>query len=302
MESTFIPESADFYFSPEHSGGILAVLLILNLYFSVSGYQCLVSGTDYDFGLHGRTFWAIGTNDWHFEPCWFRKWRPPIGFCRWQRLIEIPNPIGADSNYQGGRPDGGVSIPGNQLWSAILNGIYTEGKDKTRKVDIRMMVHAGETNMLASHEGQKKGIEAVRKLEFMVCNAMFLHTTAQYSDLVLPVTSQWECDGLLQDDGNREAIFLGSKAIEPLFESKDDLWIAREIGARLGLDTKLIESATLPQEIFNSASGAMVITVDGKGYEPLLTITEEDIQNLGAVGTPQTGRILFKELKEKGIW
>ena len=226
----------------------------------------------------------------------------PLVFAGGNGLVEIPNPIGAAANYQGGRPDGGISIPGNQLWSAILKGEYTEGKDKTRKVDIRMMYHAGETNMLASREGQKKGIEAVRKLEFMVCNAMFLHTTAQYSDLVLPVTSQWERDGLLQDDGNRETIFMGSKAIEPLFESKDDMWIAREIGARLGLDTNLIESATLPQQIYNSASGAMVITEDGKSYESLLTITEEDIQNLRALGTPQTGRIPFKELKKRGIY
>ena len=227
---------------------------------------------------------------------------PQLVYAGGNGLVEIPNPIGAGSNYVSGRPDYGISIPGNQLWSAILNGEYTDGKDSKRKVDIRLMYHGGETNMLASREGQKKGIEAVRKLEFMVCNSMFLNTTAQYSDLVLPVTSQWERDGLLQDDGNREAIFLGSKAIEPLFESKDDMWIAKEVGARLGLDTKRIESATLPQQIYNSASGAMVITEDGKGYEPLLTITEEDINKLGAVGIPQTGRIPFKELKEKGIY
>jgi anaerobic dimethyl sulfoxide reductase subunit A len=171
-----------------------------------------------------------------------------------------------------------------------------------QKVDIRLMYHGGETNMLGSREGQKKGIEAVGKLEFMVCHAHFLNTTAQYSDLVLPVTTQWERDGLLQDDGNREVIFLGSKAVDALFEARDDMWIARETGARLGLDTELIESATLPQQIYNSAKGAMVIKEDGKSYEPLLTIMVEDIKDLGAVGSPQTGRITFKELKEKGTF
>lgn len=227
---------------------------------------------------------------------------PPLVYAGDRGLVEIPNPIGAGANYVGGRPNGGVCIPGNQLWSAILNGEYLASKNKKQKVDIRLMYHAGETNMLASREGQKKGLEAVKKLEFMVCHSQFLNTTAQYSDVVLPITSQWERDGLLQDDGNRETIFLGSKAVEPLYESKDDMWIAREIGARLGLDTNLIESATLPQQIYNSVSGAMVITDDGKNYEPLVNIIEEDIKNMGAVGTPQTGRISYKELKEKGIY
>lgn len=227
---------------------------------------------------------------------------PPLVYAGSNGLVEIPNPIGAGATFVMGKPEKGVCIPGNQLWSAILNGEYTAGKDNKRKVDIRLMYHCGETNMLASREGQKKGIEAVRKLEFMVNHSQFLNTTSQYCDIVLPITSQWERDGLLQDDGNRETIFLGSKAVEPLYESKDDIWIAKEIGKRLGLDTGLIESATLPQQIYNSVSGAMVITEDGKKYEPLVTITEDDIITLGAVGKPQIGRITYKELKEKGIY
>jgi len=219
-------------------------------------------------------------------------------------LAGISNPIGAGKDYVSGRPEdeGGVCIPGNQLWNAILTGGYTAGKDNIRKVDIRLMYHGGETNMLGSREGQKKGFDAVQKLEFMVCHSQFLNTTAQYSDLVLPVTTQWERDGLVQSDGNREVIFMGSKAVEAQFEAKDDMWIAREIGARLGLDTALIDQVSLPQQVYNSASGAMVIKEDGKSYEPLLTITEEDIKNIGAVGTPQTGRIPFKEFKEKGLY
>ena len=227
---------------------------------------------------------------------------PPLVYAGSSGLAGIPNPVGAGMNYVSGRPDRGVCISGNQLWNAILTGEYTAGKDKIRKIDIRLMYHGGITNMLGSREGQKKGIDAVRKLEFMVCHAQFLNTTAQYSDVVLPITTQWERDGLVQDDGNREAIFMGRKAIEALFESKDDMWIAKEVGVRLGLDTALIEPVSLPQQIYNSASGAMVIREDGKGYEPLLTLTEEDIKELGAVGIPQVGRIPFKEFKEKGVY
>ncbi len=227
---------------------------------------------------------------------------PPLVYAGGRGLPGIPNPVGAAENYVHGRPESGICIPGNQLWNAILNGEYTAGKDKINEVDIRLMYHAGETNMLGSREGQKVGIDAVRKLEFMVCHAHFLHTTAKYSDLVLPVTTQWERDGLIQSGGNREAIFMGSKAVEHWYESRDDMWIAREIGARLGLDTSLIEPLTISQQIYNAAKGAMVIKENGKEYEPLLTITQENIKNMGAVGKPQKGRILFSELKEKGVY
>jgi anaerobic dimethyl sulfoxide reductase subunit A len=227
---------------------------------------------------------------------------PPLVYAGGDGVTGIPNPVGAAMDYVSGRPDGGICIPGNQLWNAILTGGYTAGKDKIQKVDIRLMYHGGVTNMLGSREGQKKGFDAVRKLEFMVSHSQFLNSTAQYSDLVLPVTTQWERDGLVQGDGNREVIFMGSKAVEAQFESKDDMWIAREIGARLGLDTALIDPVPLPQQIYNSAKSAMVIKADGKSYEPLLTITEEDIKNMGVVGTPQSGRISFREFKEKGIY
>ena len=227
---------------------------------------------------------------------------PPLVFAGNTGLVEIPNPVGAGSNYVTGRPDRGICIPGNQLWNAILTGEYTAGKGKMQKVDIRLMYHGGITNMLASREGQKKGIDAVRKLDFMVTHSQFLSTTALYSDIVLPVTSEWERDGLMQSDGNREAIFIGSKAVESQFESKDDMWIAKEIAFRLGLDTNLVESATQAQQLYNSARGSMVIKEDGSGYEPLLTITEKDITNIGATGSPQLGRIPFSELKENGVF
>ncbi len=183
---------------------------------------------------------------------------PPLVYAGGAGIPSIPNPVGAGPDYIGGRPDAGLCIPGNQLWTAILNGEFTAGKDKMQKVDIRLMYHAGMTNMLGSREGQKVGIEAVRKLELMVCHAHFLHTTAKYSDIVLPVTTQWERDGLIQSDGNREAIFM--------------------------------------------ARGAMVIQENGKAYEKLLTITEEDIKSLGAKGSSQKGRISFSELREKGVY
>ena len=41
---------------------------------------------------------------------------------------------------------------------------------------------------------------------------------------------------------------------------------------------------------------------DGSGKEPLLTITADDIAEMGVEGEPQTGRITYQEFKEKGIY
>jgi len=41
---------------------------------------------------------------------------------------------------------------------------------------------------------------------------------------------------------------------------------------------------------------------DGSGYEPLLTITADDITAMGVEGKPQQGRVTLKEFKEKGAY
>ena len=215
----------------------------------------------------------------------------------------IPNPVGGADDYTFGRPRKGLSVSCNQIWDAILSGQYLAGKDDIRPLDIRLMYHGGDTNILGSRQGLLRGIQAFRKMECVVTHAQFLTTTAKYSDIVLPVTTQWERYGWLQTNlNNREVLYMGSQVVEPLFEAKDDMWIAREVGIRLGLDPEQIEPISLPQQIFNAARGAVVIKEDGSGYEPLLTLTEADIAEMGVQGEPQQGRIPFQDFRKKGVY
>lgn len=151
-----------------------------------------------------------------------------------------------------------------------------------------------------------KGIEAHRKVEFVVSHAQILTTNARYSDVVLPVTTLWERYGAVTG-ANREIGFIWSSQVtEPLYEAKDDIWIAAEIGKRLGLDPKEIDPIPLKQQIFNQIAGAQVMKDDvpnsGSEYEPLVTITAEDIAEMGVEGEPQQGRITLRELREKGFY
>lgn len=199
----------------------------------------------------------------------------------------IPNPLDINVNY-------------NQIWPAILEGRYTAGKDDERDLNIQMIYHGGYLTA-NQNTGLSKGIEAHRKVEFVVTQGHFLNTDARYSDIVLPITTEWERYGTFTS-GNREALFFSSQVIEPMWETRDDIWVAEELAKRLGIDPKEIRPLTPEQEIFNQLAGATVITEDGSGYEPLVTITEEDIEEMGVEGEPQVGRISYQEFKEKGVY
>ena len=137
-----------------------------------------------------------------------------------------------------------TNINGNELWDAVLTGKYTDGVGPKKDVNIQM-VYQTKGSLLQTEVGQAKGIQAIRKVEFALCQDFHLTTGARYSDVVLPVTTQWERDGYLPGSSgmNREVIFWASKVIDPLFEAKDDDWIDWELGVRLGVyDRKILRS------------------------------------------------------------
>ncbi|MEA5022078.1 Dimethyl sulfoxide reductase DmsA [bioreactor metagenome] len=202
-------------------------------------------------------------------------------------LPKIVNPI--DDNINSG-----------EMYDAILNGKYIKQKGEIRDINIQM-IWTWFSHNLNQRAGSSQGIDAYRKVEFVVAQNMFLTADAQYADLVLPVTSEWErLGGLLT--GNREILIHYRQIVEPQYEAKSDLWIVKEIGKKLGIDPTKVCPVSEEQQMYNQLAGAEVIKEDGSGYEKLLTLTAEDIKALGAEGEPQTGRITYQEFKEKGIY
>lgn len=194
-----------------------------------------------------------------------------------------------------------VKINQNEIWDAVLTGKYTAGKNDIRDVDIKMVCYDAKATF-NQKMGANKGIKAHReKLEFVLSQSHFLTTQSKFADIVLPATTPWEKFGSFTV-GNREILIFNSQVTQPLHEAKDDLWIATEIGKRLGIDEKLINPLSEKQKVFNQLAGAMVVTTDGKDYEPLVTITQKDINEWGVEGKPQSGRITLKEFKERGIY
>jgi anaerobic dimethyl sulfoxide reductase subunit A len=217
----------------------------------------------------------------------------------------IKNPLAGDreagvSYYTQVAGPNVVAFGNNDVWDAVLDGKFTAGKGDVRPVDIHMIYHAfgAKMNQLP---GTMRAIEAHRKVDFVVTQNMFLTTDAKYSDIVLPVISNWEKWGDLTP-GYREQLLWTSQVMEPYFESKDDYWISQEIGKRLGLDPLAIAPWSWKQEIVNEVADTKVFKEDGKTLEPLVTITEADLKEFEVEGKPQQGRIPIKEFKEKGIY
>ena len=191
-------------------------------------------------------------------------------------------------------------IPGPQVWEACMTGKYRmvgdwysgkgsqAGEDRT--CDIHCIIH-DENAYLQTGPNMKRGIEAHRKMDFVLSKAQFMTTQAMYSDIVLPVTTQWEVPGGLSAS-NREFLFCFKQVTEPLYEAKTDVQINSLIMEALGVDPKTVYPISEKQAFFNSIATATVIKNDDSGkFETLVTITDEDIAEWGVEGKPQTGRV-----------
>ena len=91
--------------------------------------------------------------------------------------------------------------------------------------------------------------EWVKGLDFVVTVDHFWQTSTLWSDIVLPASTFLESNSELKDIlSDRNGLLLKRKVIEPLWESKPDYDIERELGKRLGLEEYFPE----PEEIIRT--------------------------------------------------
>lgn len=88
-------------------------------------------------------------------------------------------------------------------------------------------------------------VKALRKLEFLVVQDIFLTETAQLADVVFPATCFAEKDGTFTNTERR--LQRVRKAVNPPGEAKDDIWIIMELSRRLGYNMNYNH----PEDIFN---------------------------------------------------
>lgn len=130
-----------------------------------------------------------------------------------------------------------------------LNGWVT-ARDVYRAVlaqapyPVRMLLSFG-TNVLVSQPDTETARRALAALEFHVHADFFVNATARYADIVLPVATSWEREGLragfdVSLDGLRR-VQLRQAAIAPVGEARSDTDIVVALAGRLGLSDQMFD-------------------------------------------------------------
>ena len=121
-------------------------------------------------------------------------------------------------------------VTGEDLYTSALEG---------RPYRPRGLVSFG-SNLLMAHGDSARGRDALQALEFHVHLDLFMSPTADQADIVLPVTSAFEAEGLkVGFEISQEAqslVQLRAPLVPPVGESRPDIEVIFDLATRLGLD------------------------------------------------------------------
>ncbi len=160
------------------------------------------------------------------------------------------NPLRGQNNVQGACDMGALPnvYPGYQAvgdpsikakfekaWGASLSDspglTLTEITDAAYRGQIKALYLVGENPMLSEPDAHHVE-EALKKLDFLLVQDIFLSETAELADVVLPAASFAEKDGTFTNTERR--VQRVRRALEPRGESKPDWWITCQIARRMG--------------------------------------------------------------------
>jgi predicted molibdopterin-dependent oxidoreductase YjgC len=159
------------------------------------------------------------------------------------------NPLRGQNNVQGCSDSGGLpnvftayqrvdnpTVKANfeQHWGVSLNpqpGLTaTEMVDGAYNRSIRGMFVLGENPMM-SEPNQNHARHALEKVEFLVCQDIFINETGEMADVILPATSFAEKDGTFTNTDRR--IQRCRTAVPPVGDSRPDWDILSDLGRRV---------------------------------------------------------------------
>jgi anaerobic dimethyl sulfoxide reductase subunit A len=215
------------------------------------------------------------------------------------------------SQIQNGQfnPEQEYGITFAETFKAVAEGEYTlpgPAKEK-RACDIRCIYRENAHQPATQQSGVNWVEKAFRKstVEFVLVQDQFFTVDAQYADIVLPVTTTVEEDISVNSFGSivtAEFALLAQKVIEPYFESKADPVIYFMLCDKLGLGEDVAPRLSIKQCEFNKILKATVVKESGTEREPLITVTQADLDALGVTGEPVEGRIPLKEIMDTGAY
>ena len=120
--------------------------------------------------------------------------------------------------------------------SPLLADLLARGESGGYPADIKFIYAAG-GNLFNQAPNVKKMAESLDGVEFIVGQDHFLTPTTRHADIVLPATTFWERNDVHTpwSGAGHYAIFM-QKAIEPMYECRNDIDIFTDLAARVGID------------------------------------------------------------------
>ncbi len=182
------------------------------------------------------------------------------------RMSAGVNPLRGQNNVQGSCDMGALPdyLPGYQkitdellrekfekAWGVKITAepgfTTTDTIEMARQGKVKAMYVVGEDLVLSEpHNARVK--EALKKLDFLVVQDIFMCETAKYADVILPAASFAEKDGTFTNTERR--VQRVRQAIEPIGQSRPDWQIIIEISNRLGYNMNY----THPGEIWDEVA------------------------------------------------
>lgn len=127
---------------------------------------------------------------------------------------------------------------GPSRWQQVTSDEVYRGILERQPYAVRGLVGFG-ANLLLSHADSGRGREALAGLDFYVHADLFMNPTAELADIVLPVTSAFEREGLkIGFEVSQEAqslVQLRQRVVKPQGEARSDIEIVFDLARRLGL-------------------------------------------------------------------
>jgi anaerobic selenocysteine-containing dehydrogenase len=152
---------------------------------------------------------------------------------------------------------------------------------------VRGLVGFG-ANLLLSHADAARGAEALRRLEFHVQTDLYLTPTAAFADIVLPVASAWEREGLRVgfglDQDACELVQFRPAAVAPRGEARSDIDIVFDLAVRLGLGNQFWQgdvAAALDHHLAPSGLSLNALRANPRGIRVPLKTTYEKYRDVG---------------------
>jgi len=136
--------------------------------------------------------------------------------------------------------------------------------------EIRAIVDIG--NLMAKWvdvNDLRRGFQNPR-IEFISEIELQMTTTAKYSDIVMPVVSSYEKEDFTSlIHGFAPGSMYMQKAIEPLWECKEDYWIWHELAKRWGIGHVMEANPSFDQAMRNTIALARAVDPDHPTYEEM---------------------------------